>query len=570
MDERSTETTIWKRGGLWSCIVMSALFCVSIFLLYPESHAVTPAGAQTFIFANNYFSITFLLSAIEGRMPLYYLPAHFLVFTGKASDLHILQLISPLLLSAAFFACLKIVGLFTADAENEKSYSKSSWIIRGVSAALLIIIFLPAAKAYVLSADPAPLGLCLAAFSMLFFLFVFAFGAEKYSKLYFIFTILALYTVRFALPLYLSQASILFILKYRRRGKVSAAGLKAFLKVFLYFIPGLLIWLKAFTGVGAGLSPGILLPEPEAAIGSIQTAVAVEMFIGLALISGVVMLLRPGRGGGRIVAGVVLFVFATVVLGALTTFQVAAISLRRESNDAVASVFAAETSTKFKQSDSYVFMDAALNADTSLIEHYLHDAGINKSVKRVPGGKSDALLLDLGPHFRGLNEAAAVKDELFNLKEAFLMGKRVWVFNNCSMREPRDCEPELLKGRIKDTGKKAMLERISAWLAAHARMVDAASSAGGVNARAYRLKDAGYKDALLFDLFVNSYFDYEKAAKLIMSDDFATGTAQIALSGYDRDKEAGIIDALIKGCDGDDSCVTYIQSMSQELSGDNE
>lgn len=563
-----------KRRDVMIAGIAAVLMCAYVFLQYPENHFFSATEAKTFFFANNFFTITLLKTTIAGEMPLYYLAAHFLIFSGNPADLVVLKLFSAFMLGAAFGVALK-TALYPGGAESridDSGFGRTGIILRMLASIVLVAVFAQAAHVSGLSADPGAAGVFFSAVSLLYFTQFFLCGQESSEKKYIVFTLLALYTARMALYVLLFQLLLAAVLRYVRREKTPPFVTGAPGRISVLFIPGLLILLRGLAG-GRGLFPLEIFSFAQAGADTVTAAVNIQVFVALALgVSIAALMLKSNAAtGGRAAAAAVLLIASILVIAPLAVIHSRNIDLMWQRAGAAAELFTPGKELSVNMTDSFVFLYAAGETGPELLEFYMLSSGMEllragheREIGIVPLRENDMHLLDLGPRFRELNETAAEKDPLFDLKEAFLTGDGVWVLNYCSDTEPRDCRPGLLTGRIKDEKRKAIIEGAIAWLDANVVAERQESYGSTVNAARYVLKDEASRDAILFDLFVNSYGDYEKAARLVSSPGFDTGAVRADLDTLSDEKRTGIIDSIAAGCRGAAECIANISQLSKE------
>ncbi|MFA6448089.1 MAG: hypothetical protein WCX65_01355, partial [bacterium] len=466
---------------------------------------LSPGEAKTILFADNYFTITFLKSLYGHSLPLYYLAAHFIAFLPR--EIVALRLFSFLFFLGALYSTAKLF------VESAPPTNRKSGIPTAIYSGLLFLALSPLMLYYSCKAEPFSFAVCLLSFSCMFFQSAFVNKTGSAKPFIFIFA-LALFTTHVAAAF---LAVFVIYLAARISDEKDRPAARAAVKTLLIcYIPCVLFSLLGIIKTNSFYiyvfeegKPAIayFISYFQSALSRIFSGNPLEndrlAFAALTAIAIPVSLYRAFAGAGRSSANVFIKAFpvflASVALGIIFHIN---ITVKFSANVIFSNVFA-YAQKNIARTDGLLFLDSRDNDDYWLFKYHFRNSGVpnlalsSKIMKATP--------FNLGSSFKKYEINRRETADMIAIKELFLDAGDIWRFiDTCPsvggekpttplQKEFQKWRQNVAWARIYSADEKtrcAMIERIS-------------------------LKPGFHKDAILLDLFVNDYKDAGKVARLI-------------------------------------------------------
>ncbi|MFC1474519.1 hypothetical protein ACFLQK_00605 [bacterium] len=237
-----TNADRYIRAAKVVAIILAAIGAAQVFLPGSGFNApLSPGEAKTLLFADNYFTVTFLKSLYDNSMPLYYLVAHFIAFLPR--EIVMLRLFSFICFLGTLHTAF---SLFRESAQNNKDNDNPP---PALNTCLLFLGLAPLLIYYSWKAEPFSLAALLISLSCLHFMKAYV-TRSGLSKPYITWTLLALYTTPAALFFFISHCLAYRGVKKHAGYSVAAndhAKASDLRKIFLCLLPAILILLSGFT-----------------------------------------------------------------------------------------------------------------------------------------------------------------------------------------------------------------------------------------------------------------------------------------------------------------------------------
>jgi len=496
--------------------------------------------ARTFYFADNYFTISILLPFFNAEMPLYYMLAHFVSFLpGDTAILRLLSVVFFVLYCVGFFTLLRDI----TNRVDETKGQLSSFPLLFIAS----IPFIPFLLYFCMKATPVSFSAMLVIFSILYFYRAYIRGEEDYRKYFTAFTTAALYSTLLMFPLSIAQ--------WICAGRTSSTTGKTrqgrtpeeFRKIFLYFLPGLFMWILG------GIKQIFLL------MNGLQDATAPAVSDVIVRIFGLYDIADVSPAGPAIsILIVVIFIPACLYISLskpkmntgkwsavpATAAACLSIGLCLISGSVVAKRTSLDRATatmierlELEEGEDDTLIAFVRDRDYYLFRRVFHGTGLRYLI--YPDPERNSGKLDLGGIFEPVAEAGIRRPE-----EMFLGSEKVWIITARAVTY-REGHPDPSGRNIRTEKVYEEFQRWNKDTVLKGENVPAGYSVSGEKYK-YSIQPAVLKpgftaDGILLHLFVNHFHDNEKAVKLLNEPDFEPGD----LEAYFFDDSPGAVETAV-------------------------